>query len=164
MLVLERVRQLMGHHHALIVEGAPVRNVELLSFGIVEPLNLLGEHIDHKSIEIESFGKQAEGFRAALVRIALGGIFLFVHLLDDVSADFLARAQRFFQRRHQFQPGDLAHLPEHFIGSCNEIGIRGSLGISGRRRHSRCLRAPRDATKQQGKAQENGAQPKIVLS
>ncbi len=90
------MRQFMGHHHALVGKRAPVCDVEFAHLGIVEPLNLLREHVHHESIEVESFGKQAKGFGAALVGVAFSGILLFVHLLDDVSADFVARTQRFF--------------------------------------------------------------------
>ena len=96
MLVFKSMRQFMGHHHALVGQRAPICDVEFARLGIVKPLNLLGEHVHHEGIQVESLGKQAKGFGAALVGVAFSGILLFVHLLDDVSADFLARTQRFF--------------------------------------------------------------------
>ena len=162
MLVFKRMRQFMSHHHALVGQRAPVCDVEFARLGIVEPLNLLREHVHHEGIEIESLGKQAKGFRAALVGVAFGGVLFFVHLLDDVSANFLARTQRFFQRRDQFEAGDLAHLAENFVGGRDEIGIRGGLGIRRGWSDGRFL-CVGGATEEKGKAQKESGQPEIYV-
>jgi len=154
MLVLERMRQFMGHDHTLVGKRAPVRNVKFAGRRIVEPFDLFREHIDHERIEVESLGKESKGFGAALVGVAFGGIFVFVHLLDNVGADFFARTQRFFQRREQFQAGDLAHLAEDFISGGNKFGVRGGLGIHGRGNDGSFLRVDHCTTKEEDEAQE----------
>ncbi len=150
MLILEGVRQFMGHDHALVGKRAPVRDVKFSGLRIVEPFDLFGEHVHHEIVEVESFGKKAKGFGAALVGIAFGGILFFVHLLDDIGADFFARTERFFERRNQFQARDLAHLAENFVGSSNEVGIRGGPGIRGRRSDGSFLGADGDGAKEKG--------------
>ena len=152
----------MRHDHALVAQRAPVRDVKLAGLGIVKPLDLLGEHIDHEGIQVEALGEKSKGFRAALVGVAFGGILFFVHLRDDVGPDFLPRTQRFFQRGNEFQAGDLAHLAKDFIGSGNEVGIRCRLGIGRGRSDGRFLRRDGD-TKQQGKTQEKSAQPETSV-
>ncbi|PYU83058.1 MAG: hypothetical protein DMG51_12895 [Acidobacteria bacterium] len=91
MLVLQRMRQFMRHDHALVRRRAPVGDVKLAGLRIIKPFDLFREHVDHERIEVESLGKEAKGFGAALVGVAFGGILVFVHLFDDVGADFLAR-------------------------------------------------------------------------
>jgi len=159
MLVLERMRQFMRHHHPLVGKRAPVSNIEFMRRRIVKPLDLFREHIDHERIEVESLREEAKGFGAALVGVAFGGILVFVHLLDDVGADFLARTQGSLQRCAQFQPSDLAHLAEDFIGGSNELGIRGRLGMRGRWSDGRFLCLDGDITKEKREAQKKSAQP-----
>src|SRR2546430_13349893 len=67
MLVLESMRQFMGHDHALVGKRTPVRDVKFAGRRIVEPFDLFREHIDHERIEVESLGKESKGFGAALV-------------------------------------------------------------------------------------------------
>ena len=153
MLVLESMRQFMGHDHALVGKRAPVRDVKFAGRRIVEPFDLFREHVDHKRIEVESLGKEPKGFNAALVGVAFGGIFVLVHLLDNVGADFFARTQGFFQRSEQFQTGDLAHLAEDFVGGCNKLGVRRGLGIRGRRSGGSFLCADNCTTKEEDEAQ-----------
>ncbi|PYT60348.1 MAG: hypothetical protein DMG35_11325 [Acidobacteria bacterium] len=148
------MRQFMGHDHALIAKRAPVCDVKFLCLGVVQTLDLLREHVHHKSIKVESFGKQAESFGRARVSIPLGGILFFVHLLDDVGANLLARAQRFLQRSEQLQTGDLAHLAEHFVGGGDELGIVEGLGIRARSRHGSFLRRGSCRTEKKGKARK----------
>src|SRR5713101_8822225 len=140
-LILERVRQFVGHDHALVRKGTPVRDIEFTSLRIVETFDLFGEHVHHQGIEVESFGNEAKSLSAARVGIAFRSIFFFVHLLDDKGADFLTRAQGLFQRRAELQPGDFAHLVEDFIGSGNKIGLRAGLGGRGKRGDGSFLRA-----------------------
>ena len=157
-LILERVRQFVGHDHALVRKGTPVRDIEFTSLRIVETFDLFGEHVHHEGIEVESFGNEAKSLSAARVGIAFHRIFFFVHLLDNKGADFLARAQRLFQRRAELQPGDFAHLVEDFIGGSNKIGLRAGLGGCGKRGDGSFLRANGDLAKENNEAQEQSAQ------
>ena len=93
MLIFKSVRQFVRHDHALLVRRTPVRDVELLGLGVVKPFNLFGKHVYHERIKVESLGEQTERFGSACVGIALGGIFFFVHLLDNIGANSLARPQ-----------------------------------------------------------------------
>jgi hypothetical protein len=149
----------MGHDHALVGKRAPVCDVEFAGLRIIETLDLFRKHVHHEGIEVESLGKESKGLGAALVGVAFLGIFLFIHLLDDVSANFLARTQGFFERCNQFQASDLAHLAEDFVGGSKEIGIRARLGIHGRRSDSRFLCLEGDTCKEERKRQKERAQP-----
>ncbi|PYT88291.1 MAG: hypothetical protein DMG36_24400 [Acidobacteria bacterium] len=153
-LVFERMRQFVGHDHALVGNGAPVRDVEFLGLGIVQTLDLLREHVHHERIKIEPLGEQPESFRGARVSVAFGGILLLVHLLDHVSANLLARPQRFLQRGEQLQTGDLAHLLQHFVGGSDELSIVGGLGIRTRSPCRAVLRASIRSAKTPAKANE----------
>ena len=95
MLVFEGMRQFMGHDHALVGKRAPVRDIKFPGLGIVETFDLFREHVHHEGIKVKALGKQAKGFRAALIGVAFSGILFFVHLLDDVRADFLPGTQGF---------------------------------------------------------------------
>ena len=141
MLVLEGVGQFVSHDHALIAGGTPVRDIEFLRLGIVQPFDLLREHVHHKGVEVEPLRQQAKCFGGARIGIALSRILFFAHLLDDIRTNLFARPQGFFQRREQLQSGDFAHLLEHFIRSGKELGIISGFGIRSRGCRSAILRA-----------------------
>ena len=123
-LILERVRELVGHHGFLLVDRNPIRDVKLFGFRIVEAGHLIGEHVDHERIEWETFGDQAERFESLVVGVALFVVAVFLFLADEVVADFLLRAQTFFERLANWKVEQLAHLREHLVGGFDEVRVR----------------------------------------
>src|SRR6266487_971275 len=103
-LILERVRQFVGHDHALVRKRAPVRDIEFTSLRIVEPFDLFGEHVHHEGIEVESFGNEAKSLSAARVGIAFHRIFSsFICLITK--ARISSRERRdFFSGVRSFSP------------------------------------------------------------
>ena len=90
MLVFEGVRQFVGHHGALVFRINPVRDIEFMGLWVVQAGDLLRQEVHHKAIQIEPFGDQSKGLRAAFGGIALLGILFVVHLAEDIGVDFLA--------------------------------------------------------------------------
>ena len=122
-LVLESVGELVRHDGLLLIQRNPVRDVELLGFGIVETGDLVGENVQHEGIERKILGDQAEGFESLRVGVALGFVFVFFFLADQVVANFLLGAKGFLERFLDGQIEKLAHLREHFIGGVKKFGL-----------------------------------------
>src|SRR5271156_2588280 len=138
MLVLQGVSQLVGHDHALIIQGNPIRYIKLPRLGIVESGNLLGQQIYHEVIQIESFGYKTEGFRAACPCVTLGRVLVLIHLANHEGAYFFPGSQSLLHRRQLLKSCDFTDLLEYFIRSGGKLGIvRLRPGGSGRGR--RCL-------------------------
>ena len=75
---------------------------------------------------------QAEFLHGFLVRVALVGVLVFLHFLQEVGANFFPGAEALFQRRKNRQGNQLAHFSQHFIGRLQEF-----LALRGRGRRQR---------------------------
>ena len=129
--------QFVRHDLALLVGGDPVRDVEFLGFGVVKAGDLIGENVEHESIERKILGDQAKSFQGLFVVIALGVGSVFFFLADQILADFLFGAKALFKRLLDRQGQDLTHLREHFVGGFQEFRVGGCRDLSGRRRLGR---------------------------
>ena len=137
------MRQLVRHDFALLVHRDPVRDVELLCLGIVQPRDLVGENVEHERIERKVFGDEAEGYERFGVRVALCVVLIFLVRADEVVADFLLRAEALLERLLDRQMENLAHLRKDFVGCLEKFGIRACERLrrrSRRRRRWSCRR------------------------
>src|SRR5579859_2395128 len=140
----------------LLVRSAPVGNVKFLAFRVVKPLDLLGEHVYHEGVEVESLRQQAKRLGRARVGVALGGILFLVHLLDNIRANFLPRPQGLLQWGEQLQPRNLAHLLENFVRRGKELCVIGGFRIRTRRPGRVFLCVHRQAGKTADQAKQGG--------
>src|SRR5438477_1983044 len=86
-LILQRMHELVGHHHAELQRLDIFGNVEGVGIGIVIAGNLFGEHVDHRRPQLERIGNQPEQAERRLQSAELGGWQVLIDLVNEVVAN-----------------------------------------------------------------------------
>jgi len=146
-LVLEGMRELVGHYLLLLVGIHPIEQVHGLGFGVVEGLDLLFEKGEKKWLEGKVAVEQAEFLQHDLVALQTLGAFILVELLFQIGFNRRARDQLAFDGAFDGQPRLVGReLDEHVDHGEELLGLFGrnaGCGLGGGTAMGRCARRAR---------------------
>ena len=92
-LILQSVRQLVGHHRLLLVGIHPVENVHGLGLRIVVGLDLFLQQRQQKGLQLKIVVQQAKLLQDDLIALQPLGALVFIEFLIEVALDCGARRE-----------------------------------------------------------------------